>query len=138
MLLNLLMICCGCAGAPEIPVDQKVDGDWVKAAIEWRLNTGTDRCGEVGKAVDALSLEWIAQSTEVVIRLDTDEWQFLRVYEEFKFPMIQLLAFAHLNETPMDQEEIRKKMRKVIRRTKSVPYRRVRPYLRASEGDGSH
>lgn len=136
MFVNLLMICWGCAGAPEIPVDQQVDEDWVKAAIEWRLNTGSDRCGEVGKAVDALSLEWIAQSTEVVIRLNTEEWQFLRVYEEFKFPMIQILALAQLNDSPMDNQEIRKKIRKVIRRTKGVPYRRVRPYLSASKNDG--
>jgi len=125
--------CWFCGGSPEWPVDGNVDAHWVEEAIEWRLKTGVDCCGETGKAVDALTLEWIANSEDVVIRVQTEKWPFLRYYEELKTPLIQGMALAQLRAEPMEEEAILSMLRKVVRRSDALKFRRVKPYLRPTQ-----
>lgn len=135
MLLNTgwLCWCWFCGAAPLWPADGSVDAQWVEEAVEWRMRTGVDCCGETGKAVDALTLEWIANSSDVVIRLQTDKWPFLRYYEELKTPLIQGMALAQLRAEPLDEEVLLRMLRKVVRRSEELKYRRVKPYLRPAQ-----
>ena len=131
LLSSGVFFCCWfCGSSPEWHVDGNVDARWVEEAIEWRMRTGLDCCGESGRAVDALTLEWIANSTDVVIRIESEKWPILRYYEELKTPLIQGMALAQLRSEPLDDEALLSMLRKVVRRSDALKYRRVKTYLR--------
>ncbi|MFZ9055324.1 MAG: hypothetical protein ACO2ZL_05900 [Flavobacteriales bacterium] len=131
LLSSGVFFCCWfCGASPEWPVDGNVDARWVEEAIEWRMRTGLDCCGESGRAVDALTLEWIANSTDVVIRIESEKWPILRYYEELKTPLIQAMALAQLRSEPLDDVALLSMLRKVVRRSDALKYRRVKTYLR--------
>ena len=130
MLLTACLFCWGCQGVPAWPESGVADAGWVETAIAWRLQTGLDACGETGKAVDALTLEWIAASPKVRVEITTNEWPVLRHYPELKTPLIQALAWGELQGVEWDKEALVKLLRKVVRKTDGLKSSRVRPYLK--------
>ena len=115
---------------PAWPESGVADANWVETAIEWRLQTGVDACGETGKAVDALTLEWIAASPMVRVEITTNEWPVLRHYPELKTPLIQALALGELQGVEWDKEALVQLLRKVVRKTDGLKSSRVRLYLK--------
>ena len=71
------MLCWMCWGAPEWPAEGQADRDWVIEAIQWRMHHGIYGCEEVMLGLDALTLEWIAETTEFTIEINRSEWPFL-------------------------------------------------------------
>lgn len=130
MLLTACLICWGCSGAPAWPAEGVADARWVAEALEWRLNTGLDDCGENARAVDALTLEWIAGTSEVQLIIETDEWPVLRYYPELKTTLIQAMARQQLEGEETDVESLQRTLRKVVRKTAALKNRRVKPYLK--------
>ena len=130
LLTSLLTLWCGCAGVPDWPVDGKADAVWVEQALEWRLHAAAGRCEETAKAVDALTLEWISESPKIVVRIQTQEWPFLKFYSGLKTPLIQALALVQMQQGETARGDVLRTMRRVVRRSSNWSYRRVRPYLR--------
>lgn len=130
MLLTACLICWGCSGAPAWPAEGVADARWVAEALEWRLKTGLDDCGENARAVDALTLEWIAGTSEVQLIIETDEWPVLRYYPELKTTLIQAMARQQLEGEETDVESLQRTLRKVVRKTAALKNRRVKPYLK--------
>lgn len=130
LLTAWLTACWWCGGAPDWPENGAVDAQWVEQAIEWRLSTGVDECGETAKAVDALTMAWIADSESIVVRIQTADWPFLKYYEELKTPLIQALALGQMQSEIADRQAVIRTMRKVVRRSNALRYRRVKEYLK--------
>ena len=91
---------------------------------------GVDECGETAKAVDALTMAWIADSESIVVRIQTADWPFLKYYEELKTPLIQALALGQMQSETADRQAVIRTMRKVVRRSNALRYRRVKEYLK--------
>ncbi|MBN31318.1 MAG: hypothetical protein CL845_04915 [Crocinitomicaceae bacterium] len=130
MLITTCLFCWGCQGVPAWPESGVADADWVEKAIAWRLQTGLDACGETGKAVDALTLEWIAASPVIRVEITTNEWPVLRHYPELKIPLIQALAWGYLRGFEWENKALVKTLRQVIRKTNGLKNGRVRPYFK--------
>ena len=130
LVTSLLTLWCGCAGLPDWPEDGKANAVWAEQAIEWRTHARVGRCPETAKAVDALTLEWISESKEVVVKIETQEWPFLKVYAGLKTPLIQALALAQFQKQESTRADVLRTLRRVVRRSQFWSYRRVRPYLR--------
>ena len=129
MLLTACLLCWGCSNAPAWPDEGVADAQWVESALAWRLNTGLDACGETAKAIDALTLEWIAQSPEMLVRISTQEWPVLLHYPELKTPLIQALAWGQLHGVEWKKEALERVLRKVARKSTALKVRRVKAYL---------
>jgi len=106
------------------------DARWVAEALEWRLQTGLDDCGENARAVDALTLEWIAGTPDLQLTIETKDWSVLRFYPELKTTLIQAMARQHLEGEEADVESLKRTLRRVVRRTTTLKNRRVLPYLK--------
>lgn len=130
MLLTACLICWGCNGAPAWPAEGVADARWVAEALEWRLRTGLEACEETARAVDALTLEWIASTPDVRVEIETQQWPVLRYYPELKTPLIQAMAWQQLAEEAYDGDSLRRMLRKVVRKTPSLKNKRVMPYLK--------
>ena len=130
MFLTACLFCWGCQGVPDWPESGVANADWVQDAIAWRLQTGLDACGETGRAIDALTLEWIAASPAVRVEITTNEWPVLRHYPELKTPLIQALAWRELQEMKYEKEVLVRLLRKVVRKTDGLKSSRVRQYLK--------
>ena len=130
MLLTACLLCWGCSGSPAWPAEGVADARWVAEALEWRLQTGLDDCGENARAVDALTLEWIAGTPDLQLTIETKDWSVLRFYPELKTTLIQAMARQHLEGEEADVESLKRTLRRVVRRTTTLKNRRVLPYLK--------
>ena len=79
---------------------------------------------------DALTLEWIAGTSEVQLIIESDEWPVLRYYPELKTTLIQAMARQQLEGEETDVESLQRTLRKVVRKTAALKNRRVKPYLK--------
>jgi hypothetical protein len=118
--------CCCCWGMPEWPAEGVADADWVEQALEWRLSKGVDDCGQEMLALDALSLEWVANSTEIQVNIETQNWPFLAVSPELMAPLIQLHVWRMMRGKEIEKEEVNRAMKRIARRTKTVRFREIR------------
>ena len=132
MLLTACLFCWGCSGAPDWPDEGVADAQWVESAVSWRLQTGLEACGETAKAIDALTLEWIANSPDIQVRINSQEWPVLRHYPELKTPLIQAMAYGQLHGVKWSNEALERILKKVVRKTASLKTRRVKPYLKGT------
>ncbi len=117
---------CGCWGMPEWPDEGVAHADWVESALEWRLKRGVDDCGQDMLALDALSLEWIANSTEIKVDIETEDWTFLSKAPELTAPLIQVHAWMMMRGDSVPQRSVLKRMKRIARRTSSVRFRSIR------------
>ena len=88
---------CGCGGHPDWPDPDAVDAAWVEEALAWRARANVRNCPDVAEAVDALTLGWIAQSTEVVVRIEQENWAVLDGRSDWVKPLVQQCAFDQLS-----------------------------------------
>jgi hypothetical protein len=88
--------CLICSGAPDWPEEGVANREWVVEAIEWRLDKGADGCTESTPAIDAWTLEWIANSDEVRVEIETDEWPVFTAEQRLQGTLIQILALESL------------------------------------------
>jgi hypothetical protein len=123
------MFCWMCWGAPEWPAEGQADRDWVIEAIQWRMHHGIYGCEEVMPGLDALTLEWIAETTEFTIEINRSEWPFLEKAPELLPVLIQIKALNRLlseGETEKSQRKAIRSVRRVARKTDGLPVKAMR------------
>lgn len=137
MLLTACLFCWSCSGAPAWPEQGVADAAWVQSAVAWRLQTGMDACGETAHAIDALTLEWIAQAPNIHVRISTQEWPVLMHYPELKTPLIQAMAWGQLRGVEWEKNALERVLRKVVRKSNNLKTRRVNAYLKRTPAQRS-
>jgi|TARA_B100000768_G_C11283421_1_gene380213 hypothetical protein len=120
------LFCFGCSGMPDWPADGLASQDWVEEALEWRLRRGVDDCAGEMLALDALSLEWIANSAEIQVKIETQDWPFLAVAPELTAPLIQLHAWRLIRGEELDAQEVHKVMKRIARKSPTLRFREIR------------
>lgn len=120
------LLCCGCWGMPDWPADGLASKEWVEEALEWRLKQGVEDCDQEMLALDALSLEWIANSPEIRVEIRTEDWPFLAFSPELTAPLIQLHALSMMQGRGIEKKEANHVMKRIARRTKSVRFRELK------------
>lgn len=143
----LCIACWVCAGAPDWPENGEADREWVEAALDWRLRRGVEDCPDRTVAMDALTLRWLAESREVVVRLETGDWPEVQASPELLRPLAQILLRAELAgdmDDPDDPDDVlraQRRLRKVARRSRDLwrpelaaAFRTHREALKASDG----
>ena len=132
MLSAVLSTCwfCACWGMPDWPADGVADAEWVEQALEWRLTKGIDACGQEMLALDALSLEWVSKSHEIIVEIRNEDWPFLDFSPELTAPLIQMHAWLMMQGREIDKKEVSLVMKRIARRTKTVRFRELKNRFR--------
>ena len=85
--------------------------------IEWRLDKGIDGCDEITPAIDALTLEWVANSPDVIVDIETEIWFLLKNRLQ---GLIQSLALDILKKGEVDENKALKRLKKFAKRSGGV------------------
>ena len=109
--------CMVCGGAPDWPEDGVATKDWVIEALEWRLDRGVEDCDAYMPAIDAWTLEWIANSSEVRVEIDTDKWPVFTYEPLLQGPLIQIIALELLNGKAFNENKAFRKLKKVAKKS---------------------
>ena len=112
--------CLVCGSFPDWPEDGIANKDWVIEAIEWRLDRGANRCTDITQAVDALSLEWIANTSDVRVEIETENWPVFTFEPALQGTLIQIMALESLLEHKSSDIKILKKLRRYTRRSEDL------------------
>lgn len=137
----LCIACWACAGAPDWPENGEADRQWVEAALDWRLRRGVEDCPSRTVAMDALTLRWLAESRDVVVRLETGDWPEVQASPDLLRPLAQIMLRAELAGESGDVLKAQRRLKKVARRSREVwspelaaAFRMHREALKASDG----
>ena len=109
--------CLLCGGSPDWPADGLANRDWVVDAIEWRLQKGANGCEEKTPAIDAWTLEWIANSDEVRVEINTEEWPVFTAEPMFQGTLIQIMALEQLQGRDFKEGRVLRKLKRYARRS---------------------
>lgn len=112
--------CILCSGAPDWPEGAVANAQWVEDAIEWRFDKGVGGCAEVTPAIDALTLEWIANSPEVIVDIETAEWPVFIEETQLQGALIQSLALDILKNGEVDKVKALKRLKKYAKRSEGI------------------
>lgn len=116
-------ICLGCWvcwGAPAWPEKGEPDAAWVLKALEWRTRVGLDDCLEKTLAIDALTLKWVSESSDVVVRIQSSNWPELSVAPELARPLAQIQALQHMRGRDIGEDQMRRRLRRMARRSSAL------------------
>jgi hypothetical protein len=91
-----------------------VDAAWVEEALTWRARANVRNCPDVAEAVDALTLAWIAQSPEVVVRIEQANWPVLVGRSEWVKPLVQILALQAIDSEPTTPFRTTQRLRRQV------------------------
>jgi len=112
--------CWTCAGAPDWPAQGEAHARWVREAIEWRMNIGLNDCTDIVPALDAWTLEWLSESDQIHVVVNTGDWPFLAYAPELKSVLVQRLAYDQLSFQTSTQADIVRDVRFVAKRSKGL------------------
>ncbi|MAO46763.1 MAG: hypothetical protein CL823_06390 [Crocinitomicaceae bacterium] len=112
--------CLLCGGAPDWPQDGVANREWVVDAIEWRLQRGPDGCTDQTPAIDAWTLEWIANSPEVRVDIVTEDWPVFTEKQRLQGTLIQIMALEQLNGVEHNPKRCLKTLNKYAKRSGKV------------------
>jgi len=107
--------CLVCGSFPDWPEDGVANKEWVIEAIEWRLERGANNCTDITQAIDALSLEWIANTSDVKVEIETEDWPVFTFEPALQGTLIQIMALESLLEHKSSDIKILKKLRRYTR-----------------------
>jgi hypothetical protein len=68
-------------------------------------------------AIDAWTLEWIAESDEIRVEIDTEEWPVFTSEPLLQGTLIQIMAVEQLKGLDYDDGRILRKLKRVARRS---------------------
>ena len=68
-------------------------------------------------AIDAWTLEWIAESDEIRVEIDTEEWPVFTSEPLLQGTLIQIMALEQLKGLDYDDGRILRKLKRVARRS---------------------
>ena len=106
---------CRCGEVPVWPVNLQPDSAWVQSAIAWRLGSPTSGCRDVVDAVDALVLSWIARSSDVTVRIDRADWEFLAADPTHIYLLAQALYAREVRGEPVEPRRVVREVRRASR-----------------------
>lgn len=112
--------CWTCAGAPDWPAQGEAHARWVREAIEWRMNIGLNDCTDIVPALDAWTLEWLSESNQIHVEVNTADWPFLAYVPELQSVLIQRLAYDQLSFQTSTQADIVRDVRFVAKRSEGL------------------
>ncbi|MAB74398.1 MAG: hypothetical protein CMC99_05530 [Flavobacteriales bacterium] len=112
--------CWTCAGAPDWPAQGEAHARWVRQAIEWRMNIGLNDCTDIVPALDAWTLEWLSESDQIHVEVNTADWPFLAYVPELQSVLIQRLAYDQLSFQTSTQADIVRDVRFVAKRSEGL------------------
>ena len=112
--------CWTCAGAPDWPAQGEAHARWVREAIEWRMNIGLNDCADIVPALDAWTLEWLSESDQIHVEVNTADWPFLAYVPELQSVLIQRLAYDQLSFQTSTQADIVRDVRFVAKRSEGL------------------
>lgn len=112
--------CMVCGGAPDWPDKGVATRDWVVEALEWRLDRGLGDCEEYMPAIDAWTLEWIGNSSEIRVEIETDKWPVFTHEPLLQGPLIQIMALQSLNDIEFNERKILRKLKKFARKSDEI------------------
>ena len=112
--------CLVCGSFPDWPEDGIANKDWVIEAIEWRLDKGANSCTDITQAVDALSLEWIANTPDIKVEIETENWPVFTFEPALQGTLIQIIALELLLEHKSSDVKLLKKLRRYTRRSEDL------------------
>ena len=112
--------CLLCGGAPDWPENGEATREWVIDAIEWRLQKGADGCEEYTPAIDAWSLEWIANSDEIIVEIETEQWPVFVAEPRLQGTLIQILALEKLNMVDHNPKRCLNTLKKYAKRSGEI------------------
>ncbi|HHZ81934.1 MAG TPA: hypothetical protein EYN28_07730 [Flavobacteriales bacterium] len=113
-------VCIICGSVPEWPEGGVANRDWVVEALEWRLDRGVGRCKDVMPVIDAWTLEWIANSSEIRVEIQTEKWPVFTAEPKLQGPLIQIMALEELKGRDYNAERILRKLRRFARKSDGV------------------
>lgn len=112
--------CWTCAGAPDWPAQGEAHARWVREAIEWRMNIGLNDCSDIVPALDAWTLEWLSESDQIHVEVNTADWPFLAYAPELQSALVQRLAYDQLSFQTSTQADIVRDVRFVAKRSEGL------------------
>ena len=112
--------CWTCGGAPDWPAQGNPNAPWVREAIEWRMKVGLNDCPDIVPALDAWTLEWLSESEEIHVDVQTADWPFLAYAPELRSVLVQRLAYDQLSFQSSTQADIVRDVRLVAKRSDGI------------------
>ena len=112
--------CWTCAGAPDWPAQGEAHARWVREAIAWRMNIGLNDCADIVPALDAWTLEWLSESDQIHVEVNTADWPFLAYAPELQSVLVQRLAYDQLSFQTSTQADIVRDVRFVAQRSEAL------------------
>ena len=112
--------CWTCSGAPDWPAQGEAHARWVREAIEWRMNIGLNDCADIVPALDAWTLEWLSESDQIHVEVNTADWPFLAYAPELQSVLVQRLAYDQLSFQTSTQADIVRDVRCVAKRSEGL------------------
>lgn len=112
--------CWTCAGAPDWPAQGEAHARWVREAIAWRMNIGLNDCADIVPALDAWTLEWLSESDQIHIEVNTADWPFLAYAPELQSVLVQRLAYDQLSFQTSTQADIVRDVGFVAKRSEAL------------------
>ena len=112
--------CWTCAGAPDWPAQGEAHARWVREAIAWRMNIGLNDCADIVPALDAWTLEWLSESDQIHVEVNTTDWPFLAYAPELQSVLVQRLAYDKLSFQTSTQADIVRDVRFVAKRSEAL------------------
>ncbi len=109
--------CFICGGAPDWPENGVATRDWVEEALEWRLDRGSGACEALMPAIDAWTLEWIANSDEMRVDIKTVDWPVFTAEPMLQGALIQIIALEQLQYLEFDNKRVLRKLKRYARRS---------------------
>lgn len=112
--------CWTCAGAPDWPAQGEAHARWVREAIAWRMNIGLNDCADIVPALDAWTLEWLSESDQIHVEVNTADWPFLAYAPELQSVLVQRLAYDQLSFQTSTQADIVRDVGFVAKRSEAL------------------
>ena len=109
--------CFICGGAPDWPENGVATRDWVEEALEWRLDRGSGACEALMPAIDAWTLEWIANSDEMRVDINTVDWPVFTADPMLQGALIQIIALEQLQYLEFNNKRVLRKLKRYARRS---------------------
>lgn len=109
--------CFICGGAPDWPENGVATRDWVQEALEWRLDRGSGACEALMPAIDAWTLEWIANSDEMRVDIKTVDWPVFTAEPMLQGALIQIIALEQLQYLEFNNKRVLRKLKRYARRS---------------------
>jgi hypothetical protein len=112
--------CIICGGAPDWPNDGVATKDWVVEALEWRLDRGVGDCVDYMPAIDAWTLEWIANSSDIRVEIETEKWPVFTHESLLQGPLIQIIALEALHGMEFNKNRTLRKLKRFARKSDEI------------------